>query len=257
LQGLVDFYLAHPVRGIAASVLLIYQPPLLDILPMYIIFLALTPLALSLGARHGWKWVLGPSLAIWLWAQFGLKSGFYWALITFFHLNIPFSALGAFDWFAWQMLWAVGLWIGHGQPTVLKVRPRPFLALAGASILAAFFCVARHSPLWEIMNNGAWTLLTDKWHLGALRLLNFTCLAIIFGAIQPKVAGFFRKGGNLVLLGQSSLEVFCAHLLVCFAALAMVGDGGGLGILPQLGLILAGMAALVGTAHLFARKPNG
>src|SRR5580692_2808593 len=44
--------------AILGSVLLLYCPPLLDILPMYVTFLFLTPLALSAAARFGWKWIL-------------------------------------------------------------------------------------------------------------------------------------------------------------------------------------------------------
>src|SRR4029077_5745861 len=39
LPNLLDFYLAHPLGGITGSVLLIFCPPLLDILPMYVTFL--------------------------------------------------------------------------------------------------------------------------------------------------------------------------------------------------------------------------
>src|SRR5260370_302684 len=53
LYNLLNFYLAHPVVAIIGSALLIYCPPLLDILPMYVIFL------FFLEVRHGW---LGPHL---------------------------------------------------------------------------------------------------------------------------------------------------------------------------------------------------
>ncbi len=48
ISNLLDFYLAHPFVAIAGSVLLLYCPPLLDILPMYVTFLFFTPLILSL-----------------------------------------------------------------------------------------------------------------------------------------------------------------------------------------------------------------
>ncbi|MGH9561703.1 MAG: OpgC domain-containing protein, partial [Terracidiphilus sp.] len=48
VYNLLDFYFAAPHRAILDAVLLIYRPPLLDILPMYILFLViLTPLALK------------------------------------------------------------------------------------------------------------------------------------------------------------------------------------------------------------------
>jgi hypothetical protein len=51
LANLLDFYLAHPFVAIIGSVLLLYCPPLLDILPMYVTFLFLTPLVLSAETR--------------------------------------------------------------------------------------------------------------------------------------------------------------------------------------------------------------
>lgn len=247
LQGLVDFYLAHPLRGVLASLLLLYQPPLLDILPMYILFLLLTPLALWMGNKWGWRVVLIPSVLVWLGAQFGLKAGVYWVLITTTHLDIPFTALGAFDLFAWQLLWAAGLWIGMQTPKLVSYQETHRVAVGMALGLSCTFAVLRYTAAWDVMNSGHWALVTDKWHLGALRLLNFACFALLFSAIQPWLAKRLTKG-PLVLIGRASLEVFCAHLLVCFAALAWVGDGAGLPVWPQLAIVAVGMAALYGMA---------
>ena len=74
ITNLLTFYLAHPVPAILGSLLLIYCPPLLDILPMYVIFLLLTPYALAYAARRGWRGILIVSGTIWLLAQFGLKQ---------------------------------------------------------------------------------------------------------------------------------------------------------------------------------------
>ncbi len=65
LEGLLDFYLAHPIHAVGSAIVLVYCPPLLDILPMYIIFLA-TPIALYVGSRWSWRLVLIPSGIIWL-----------------------------------------------------------------------------------------------------------------------------------------------------------------------------------------------
>src|SRR4030088_241951 len=74
LSNLLDFYLAHPVVAIIGSVLLIYCPPLLDILPMYVIFLFFTPVALSMSVRYGWKWILAGSGFLWLGARVGVRG---------------------------------------------------------------------------------------------------------------------------------------------------------------------------------------
>ena len=53
LTNLLTFYLAHPLVAIVGSVLLLYCPPLLDILPMYVTFLFFTPMVLSRGGALG------------------------------------------------------------------------------------------------------------------------------------------------------------------------------------------------------------
>jgi hypothetical protein len=100
LINLLDFYLAHPLVAIAGSVLLLYCPPLLDILPMYVTFLFVTPLALSAAARIGWRWVLAGSAAVWILAQFGLRDLVHNWIVYVTHLQIPLQETGAFNLFA-------------------------------------------------------------------------------------------------------------------------------------------------------------
>jgi hypothetical protein len=59
-QNMVYPYLERPVAAAISALLLLYQPPLLDILPMYLVFLLLTPFVLDRAARIGWT----PTLAI-------------------------------------------------------------------------------------------------------------------------------------------------------------------------------------------------
>src|ERR1700746_4107001 len=74
LHNLLDFYFnAGASRAAVDGALLVYRPPLLDILPLYIIFLALTPLALSASRKFGWKFILGGGLTLWLLGQFGIR----------------------------------------------------------------------------------------------------------------------------------------------------------------------------------------
>src|ERR1043166_4698527 len=75
LHNLLDFYFnAGHRRAIIDAALLIYRPPLLDILPMYIIFLALTPIGLLLARRIGWKPILAAAFILWAFAQFGFRE---------------------------------------------------------------------------------------------------------------------------------------------------------------------------------------
>src|SRR5579862_8524304 len=112
LINLLNFYLQRPKAAIVGSVLLLYCPPLLDILPMYVTFLFFTPLLLSASIRYGWRRILGLSGMVWLLAQFGLRNLVYGAIVRTTHLPIPLQETGAFNLFAWQGVWIAGLWLG-------------------------------------------------------------------------------------------------------------------------------------------------
>src|SRR5579885_71888 len=71
------FFIVGRPRAFIDAALMIYRPPLLDILPIYIIFLALTPFAILLGVRFGWKYAVAGGVLLWLFAQFGLKAAVY------------------------------------------------------------------------------------------------------------------------------------------------------------------------------------
>ena len=98
--------------AILGSLLLIYCPPLLDILPLYVIFLVATPLLLSAALRYGWSRVIAGSLIIWTLSQFGLRGAIDSFVVHITHLPIPLQESGAFNLFSWQWVWVAGLWIG-------------------------------------------------------------------------------------------------------------------------------------------------
>jgi hypothetical protein len=58
----------------------------------------------------------------------------------------------------------------------------------------------------------------------------------------------------LVLMGQSSLQVFCVHLLFCFAGLTLLGNASMLSRWKQLGLLVATFSAMLLTAKLFSKS---
>src|SRR5271170_8031360 len=59
LHNLLNFYfIAGPKQAVTEAALLIYRPPLLDILPLYIIFLAMSSVLILLARRFGWKPIL-------------------------------------------------------------------------------------------------------------------------------------------------------------------------------------------------------
>jgi hypothetical protein len=55
ITDLVSFFLDNPLTALFSGLLLLYNPPLLDILPMYVLFMILSPLLLLHASRHGWE----------------------------------------------------------------------------------------------------------------------------------------------------------------------------------------------------------
>jgi len=58
----------------------------------------------------------------------------------------------------------------------------------------------------------------------------------------------------LVMLGQSSLQVFCVHLLFCFAGLTLLGNASMLNGWRQAGLLTATFSAMLLTAKVFSKS---
>jgi hypothetical protein len=158
--------------------------------------------------------------------------------------------MGAFDLLAWQFLWAGGLWIGAGRPeSIFKVLTSKMGVIAALLMAAAFFLL-RHPILNVQVDGELWSGLIDKWHLGTLRLLDFSSFAILFAAGRPWLARWFTIS-PLLLIGKASLEVFCAHLLFCFAALSFVKDGTGLPAWIQSAFTATTLIGLYIVARLF------
>jgi len=106
--NLLDQYLKNPAAALVGSAVLLFRPPLMDILPMYIWFSFLTPLAFLAAQRWGWKAVIYTSLAVWLISQTRVRD-----LLATGCRGIPCVELGPFDILAWQLLWISGLFLGQ------------------------------------------------------------------------------------------------------------------------------------------------
>jgi hypothetical protein len=253
LHNLMDFYFAAgPKQAIIDAALLVYRPPLLDILPMYIIFLFLTPIVLTLVANIGWRPILAASFSVWLAAQFGLRQMAYDALAHRLGLRIPLSAMGSFDLWAWQFLWVLGLYCGFRwakDDLPVEVWARKFVIPAAliVPVLLAFRYAVGHG-----VELGRFEVSFDKWHLGVMRLINFAAIATLLIRFQERFKAVAIR--PLVLLGQASLQVFCAHLLFTFFGLIIMGEAPRVGGWLQLLLVVATFTGLFLTALIFAKS---
>lgn len=211
-------FLLHPWTSLPLMPLLLHQPPLFDILPMYVLFLLATPLAFATAKRRGWHVVLLASAALWLAGQF--QSAYFPTDTT---RLLPFRG-GSFNVLAWQFLWMAGLAFGESslrRPVIPQNWRRPLGALA-ATIVLIGLC-ARHGIVagWQINPNFSLTnFWLNKWTLGPMRLLNFFAWVILLLAWNPRPPA--RLLAPTALLGRHSLGVFAFHLPMVITATAVI-----------------------------------
>ncbi len=208
-------FLLNPWGSLALIPLLLHQPPLFDILPLYVIFLVATPWLLAIGRRQGWTVVLVFSALGWLAAQFNLGV----------HITddpprwLP-VCWGSFNFFAWQLVWVSGLAFGEtALHRPLLTGPARFRVAGISALIVLAGLVARHG--FFSVNPDCY-LWMDKWTLGPLRLLNFAAWVGLLLAWNPRVpAGMLAP---LAPLGRHSLAVFSFHLPLVIAASTVIQE---------------------------------
>lgn len=225
VKDLMSYYLAHPLPALLSGLLLIYKPPLLDILPMYILFMLASPWVLAHALRRGWRRVMAASIGLWLLSLFGLGAWLHDAAVKLTGLAVPFQETGAFSVFSWQFLWLLGLWMGASRARAVV---RPFAFARWVVVLAV--ALALGGLLWRHAVGQApfgasesLNLLFDKWLLAPLRLLDLFALMVVTIRFGPALVARLPRLRLLETLGAASLPVFCMQLVIVLLALAFFG----------------------------------
>jgi len=229
--NLLSYYWERPVAAFLSGLFLLYNPPLLDILPMYILFMLASAPLLVFGLHSGWTPILAGSVALWLGAQFGLGEWVYRELAAWTATKLPpVTQTGSFSVAAWQLLWVLGLWTGATRIATAagdaNATPRRFPAW----IVNTALLVAIVGMLWRHAVGQApfgadveLNLLFDKWRLGPLRLLNLFALMVLTIHYAPLLKRYLPRLRALETLGAASLAVFVAHLVIALVALTFLG----------------------------------
>lgn len=252
LHNWLDYYLtAGRAHAVIDALLLVYRPPLLDILPLYLIFLALSPFVLLLAAKIGWRFLLAGSFTLWALAQFGLRQDVYDFAVRHLSLRIPLNEMGAFNLWSWQFLWMLGMWTGvrWAQDDLPVTHWARRLWVLAALVAAALF-VVRYAEL-RGFHLGAWQVLFDKWRLAPMHLVDFAAVTVLLIRFRRLVRPLALR--PFVLLGQASLQVFCAHFLFCFLGLGLMGSADRMFGWGQFALIVGTFAALLFVAKVCAK----
>lgn len=210
---------------------LTYVPNYFDILPMYIVILALLPVMMLLARVHVYL-ALAASVLLWL-------------VATTTNFNLPaeywFSNNSTRQWFfnpfAWQLVFFTGFAFMSGW---LPAPPRSRgIAIAAAGLLLISLPFAWHVTVGEFDFIKAWRkdwrILIDKTDFGLLRYLHFLALAYLAWLAAgtagenltrtPLMQGLSRI---LTRVGQQSLAVFASSIVlarVLGAVLNELGSG--------------------------------
>jgi hypothetical protein len=202
----------QPLLAAVLGPLLLYQPGLLDILPMYCVFVLLLPLVLG-ALEKGWRWpVLGLSFAVWAMVQFlpNYDGSLIW----------PPLNLGFFNLLSWQFLFVSGIAIGYAKTKtstpLASVRPALFLPVIVGAVF--FFCL-QHRIIPSLWSERHFGVMLNKPSLGALRLMSFALVAYLVavaGTRFPRLLSW----PPLAMLGRHSLPIVAAQCVLVLVFLA-------------------------------------
>jgi hypothetical protein len=216
IQYILSKFFDSPMSAVAGSVALLFQPPLLDILPMYVIFSLVTPLAFWVADRVGWKTVFATSAGFWALSQFNIRD-----FITAPIRDQAFVQIGPFDLLSWQFLWIVGLMVGRSlqlEKPLLSVSKRAEMILLS---LAIGFTISRWISGYLNQNPTDYWFV-DKWHLGPLRLLNFFVVVWFAAKAMPYLRRWREYLRPLSAVGQNMLPVFSIQVFLSILVIGWV-----------------------------------
>lgn len=216
----LDPFAEQPYRTLLEALLLRFQPAFLDILPLYIVLLALLLPGLALRGR---PWLLlGLSVALWM----GVR-------ITDFNLPRWQGGGWFFNPLAWQLLFFLGFTLGQaarGAPAPPMPRRSGWLTATALAILAlgllAMIAVEWIPSLGERLPEAipAFLATVDKTALHPWRLASILAITYLVACYIPRDAAYLRGrwAWPLAAMGRNSLPVFCFGILLSFLARLML-----------------------------------
>ena len=254
VTGIVD----HTIRTLIHGLLLRAKPLNLDVLPLFIVLMAVFPIVLLGMVRR-------PNVTV------AASVGLYFAARQF---DWNLSAFPEGHWylnpFCWQLPFVLGAWLALSGPAqiravhklqefaVLRAAAWLYLVLALAVTVAGKFSLPGVVPdlLREVF------VLNDRENLAPQRVLHILALAFLFTYMVPRDwPGFqWQTLQPVITCGHEWLAVFCAGVFLSFAGhlvLITGPDSLAMHVLVSLAgiLIMTGVAYYVAWSKRQDRKP--
>jgi hypothetical protein len=207
-------FMHDPFTTLYEGLILKFKPVNLDVLPLYIVLMALFPPILWMMLRRR-DLVLALSVLLYFAARH-----FGW--------NLPSYPTGVwyFNPFCWQLLFVFGAWCAFGGAQALAplIRSWALPALGGAYLLFALVLTmaGRFPDFGQLLP--AWLFdafnPNDKTNLAPYRLVHFTVIVLLVVRFVPRDWRVLERPAAwpLMVCGQQSLEVFCVGVFLAFTA---------------------------------------
>lgn len=267
---LLDGMAAAPFAYTGAAALLLAAPPMVDILPMYLMLMILTPAMLRAFEAGRARQVAILSFLCWLAAQIHL------VMLVRLALNRWLAGKGSalelemyFDPLGWQVIYVLGLWAGWRMvrrdfELAAFFGPRSglwaTLAFATAAGFAVFDIALRQSPAESPLLR----ILTDRQAFSPVHALNFAAdLYLICWLLTRDPARVSRPLGALIrglrwALSRQWLTMAGRHSLHAYTASAIASIVTGViafeyPVGPHLGNLMCLIAAFGVLAVTWAR----
>ncbi|MDX2307205.1 MAG: OpgC domain-containing protein [Hyphomicrobium sp.] len=230
--------------GFFGLLTLTYVPNLFDILPMYLVMLAMIPVMMALSRVGHWA-PIAFSVALWLVGTAG-------------YLQFPAEPWSNRPWFfhplAWQLVFFAGFAFIRGWIPSPPIDRRLVTLCSAVLIVSALLTTSLGSMIgiphaWAFLPPA----LMEKGTFGALRFVHFLSLAYLaYAAAGPR--GERLKGPIVNVcrkVGQQALAVFAGGILLSLASSVVLHETGR-GALPLLAVHLVSFACLVAIAYVVA-----
>lgn len=236
-------FMEDPGHLLVGLLTLTYVPNYFDILPMYVVILALMPLMVLAGRLNVYlPFVL--MIVLWFATQFGLTA-------------LPAEPWSDRSWFfnpfGWQLLFFTGFFLMRGVLPVPRFDCRLAIIATAVVVATVPFAWTRFQdahPFFQIAAAQI-TVLTDKTNFGLLRFVHFTSLCYIAVHLVGEKGARLRGGfvAVLTVVGQQSLAVFITGMIIAQPIGIWLDHTGRTTSVEMIGNLF-GFMTLIGVAYL-------